>query len=413
MNNLAENIRWTQWSPREELSPEFFSSGGKLKISMGGKANLYGKFLSEEIYLSSPSLVFEASFSCANVRNEEKSIFAMLNFYDSKRVLLERDYADIIAGPDGKKKLYRKLDAPENAEYVIIEIGMRWAAEAAAEFGNISLKEMAGEPPRLVKIATTYQEQQDTPEENLREMIKVIEQAGAAGADVILLSELVYESYYENPVKLAQPVPGILTDTIGEYAKKYNAYVIFSMNESDGGAIYNTAVIIGRNGKICGKYRKIHLPLSEAESGVTPGDAHRVFDLDFGRVGLIICYDQYFPENSRTLALMGAEIIFNPTQGEDEVVQRAMARTNGVYVVVSGFQGGQSSRIINPLGEVMACVEGSGAGYAAEQVDLNKRHFVYWMSIGAGNGELRSLFQKEREISAYDNISKEAHKLEG
>jgi len=408
--NLAENMKWSQWTPLKELSPEFFASGNKLKISMGGKANLYGKFLSEKNYVSSPMLIFEASFSCENVKNEEKSVFALLNFYDSEKTMLERSYVDIITTPDGKK-LYRKLAAPENTAYAIVEIGMRWSAESAVEFNNISLREAASEPPRLVKIATTYMQQQDTPEENLQEMIKVIEKAGAANADVILLSELVYESYCKDPAKISQPIPGTLTDKIGEYAKKYNSYVIFSMNESDDGAIYNTAVIIGRDGKVCGKYRKIHLPLSEAEMGVTPGDTHRVFDLDFGRIGIIICYDQYFPENSRTLALMGAEIIFNPTQGEDEVVHRAMARTNGVYVVVSGFHSGKHSRIINPLGEVISYVESKEAGYAAEQIDLNNRHFVRWMSVGAANGELRSLFQKEREINTYGNIGKEAHKI--
>jgi len=408
--NLAEKVKWTEWSPLEILSPEFSKSDGKLTISMSDKANLYGKFVSERIDVNSPMLIFEAAFSCENVKNEEKSIFAMLSFYDSEQTPLERDYVDIVTGSGGKK-LYRKLDIPENAAYVMIEIGVRWAARAVVAFSEISLKEAESEPPRLVKIATTYQEQQDTPEENLQEMIRGIEQAGAANVDVILLSEFVYESYCGDPIKLAQPIPGPLTDKIGEYARKYQTYIIFSMSERDDGVIYNTAVIIGRDGKICGKYRKIHLPLAEAEMGITPGDEHLVFDLDFGRIGIIVCYDQYFPENSRTLALMGAEMIFNPTQGEDEVVQRAIARTNGVYVVVSGFHDESYSRIINPLGEVINRVESKEARYAASQIDLNERHFVSWMSIGEGKGELRSLFQKEREISTYDKIRKEAHKL--
>ena len=197
----------------------------------------------------------------------------------------------------------------------------------------------------------------------------------------------------------------------GEYARKYNAYVIFSMNELDGGVIYNTAVIIGRGGKVCGKYRKIHLPLNEAEMGVTPGDEHRIFDLDFGRIGIIICYDQYFPEISRTLALMGAEIIFIPTMGEDEVVQRAIARTNGVHVIVSGYTGAVSSRIINPLGEIANFVPDKDTAYATEQIDLNKRYFTYWMSVGAANGETKVLFQKERMTDTYGYIDKESYKV--
>ncbi|MCL2098983.1 MAG: carbon-nitrogen hydrolase family protein [Oscillospiraceae bacterium] len=408
--NLLENTEWTKWSPRPELSPEFFNENNKLKISANNSANLYGKFISGEIRISSAAVVFEASFLCGNVKNEEKSVFALLNFYDNEKTLLERSYADIITDPGGKK-LYRKLSVPENAAYVTIELGLRWSAGSFAEFNNISLKETEAGPQRLVKIATTYQEQKNAPEENLREMINVIEKAGAAGVDVILLSELVYESYCIEPIKAAQPIPGHLTGIIGKYAQKYNAYIIFSMNELDGGIIYNTAVIIDRGGKVCGKYRKIHLPLNEAEMGVTPGDCQHVFDLDFGRIGIIICYDQYFPESSRTLALMGAEIIFNPTQGEDELVQRAAARTNGVYVAVSGFGGPESSRIINPLGEVVSFVQNTEDGYAIMQADLCKRHFVRWMSVGPGNGELNSLFKKERAVNTYININKETHKI--
>lgn len=409
-NNLIEKLTWTQWCPRKEQSPEFFSSSDQLKISMGNQSHLYGKFLSEDILVKSPTLIFNASFSCKHVENEEKCIFAMLSFYDSKRVPLERDYMDIVISPAGKN-LYRKLAVPENAMYVVIEIGMRWSAKGVVEFNHISLEEAESESRGMVKIATTYQVQQDNPEANLQEMIKTIEKVGAENTDVILLSELAYEGYCDEPIKLAQPIPGTLTDKMGEYAKKYQTYVIFSMIELDDGIIYNTAVIIGRDGKVCGKYRKIHLPLNEAEMGVTPGDAHHVFDLDFGKIGIIICYDQYFPENSRTLALMGAEIIFNPTQGEDEVVQRAIARTNGVHVVVSGFHSAEHSRIINPLGEVTHFIDNQEARYTMKQIDLNKRYFVSWMSIGEGNGELRSLFQKERDISTYDHISKEAHQL--
>ena len=408
--NLLENVKWSEWSPRKELTPEFFNDGNKLSIKTSDNIALYGKFLSNEICVNSPVLVFDAEFSCENVENEEKCVFAMLNFYNSEKSLLERDYADIINNADGKK-LYRKLDAPENAAYVILEIGLRWCANASVEFENLSIKAVDKYEPRIVKIATTYQEQNDTPEENLQDMIKVISKAGEAGTDVILLSELVYESYYKDPVKSGQPIPGSLTDKIGEYAKKYNTYIIFSMNESAGDLIYNTAVIIGRDGKVCGKYRKMHLPLSEAESGTTPGDKHGIFDLDFGRIGVIICYDQYFLETSRTLALMGAEIIFNPTMGEDPIIQQAIARANGVYKVVSGYRDPKASRIINPLGEIVNCVQSKEDLCCVEQVDLNKRHFVYWMSIGPGHGELNSLFRKERAINTYDYINKEVHKI--
>ncbi|MCL2773038.1 MAG: carbon-nitrogen hydrolase family protein [Oscillospiraceae bacterium] len=422
--NLLENVesqsKWTSWSPRKELSPEFFISNNKLTISANNNPTeyVYGKFLSGEIPVSdSHIIIFEALFSCQNVKNEENSIFAMLSFYDNQKVMLERDYVDIIYDIDGKvKKLYRKLDVPENAAYVIIEIGARWCPQAVVEWDNIRLEteNKSDMPSRIVKIATTYKERRDTREENLSDMIEIINKVGKSNPDVILLSELVYESCHNetDSKENGQPVPGPLTDTIGEYAKKYNTYIIFSMNEKESGIIYNTAVIIGRDGKVCGKYRKIHLPLNEAEAGTSPGNTHGIFDLDFGRIGIIICYDQMFPENSRTLALMGAEIIFIPTMGEEEILQRAIARSNGVHVVVSGYVGSASSRIINPLGEIVNFVKDKDTAYAAEQIDLTKRFFVYWMSIGAGNGETKVLFRKERMTDSYGNINKESHKIE-
>ena len=405
------NIKWTSWIPREGLSPEFIvnDDNGSLSICMGDAPVLYGKFLSDKIDIDSQMIVFEASFSDQNVVNQEKCIFAMISFYDSENVMLARDYADITGG----NKLYRKLNAPETAAYAILELGARWCPNAVVEFKNISLKPAGNYAPRLVNIATTYQIQQDSPAKNLEVMIDVINKAGESNPDVILLSELVYESHLNMTAELAQPIPGSLTGAIGEYAKKYNSYIIFTMNEKDNGAIYNTGVVIGRDGKVCGKYRKVHLPLSEAEAGTSPGDRHGIFELDFGKIGIIICYDQFFLEMSRTLALMGAEIIFIPTMGEDEIIHKAIARANGVYVTVSGYDGAKSSRIVNPLGEIVSHVQSTEAAYVTEEIDLNKRFFVHWMSIGNGKGETRSLYQKERAINTYDNISKEAHKIDG
>jgi predicted amidohydrolase len=411
--NLLENVEWISWFPRKELSPEFFIDGQKLKIVSNNNQYSYGKVLSDYIFISNSHIViFEADFIFENIENIEKSVFGMIDFYDNNKIMLERTYVDIVE-KDSVKKLYVKLDAPENAEYIKIELGLRYCANAVVEFNNINFETVESEPPRIVRIATTYKEQQNTLEESLQDMIDVIDKTGKSNPDVILLSECIYESCYENLTldEKAQPVPGPLTNKIGEYAKKYNTYIIFSMNEKDGDFIFNTAVIIGRDGKLCGTYRKTHLPLSEAESGTSPGNEHKVFDLDFGRIGVIICYDQQFPENSRTLALMGAEIIFIPTMGEDEVVQRAIARTNGVYTVVSGYRGSKHSRIINPLGEVVNFVTNKESVYAIEEIDLNKRFFVYWMSIGAGNGELKSLFRIERNIETYGNINKESYKL--
>jgi predicted amidohydrolase len=177
--------------------------------------------------------------------------------------------------------------------------------------------------------------------------------------------------------------------------------VIFTMYERDVESIYNTAVLIGRDGQIIGKYRKLHLPLSEVEMGLLPGNEYGVFDVDFGKIGIMTCYDQVFPETARTLSLQGAEIIFVPTMGDEPLITRARARDNGVYVVVSGYNGPESSRIINPMGDEICHVNSETEGMCACELDLNKRFFTYWLSVGACNGESKSLFNKERRIDIY------------
>ncbi|MCL2159785.1 MAG: carbon-nitrogen hydrolase family protein [Oscillospiraceae bacterium] len=440
----ANQIQWSPWAPRENLSPEFNIESGRLRISTGENPNSYGKFISGEIDIAGfPAVSFEAGYECENVKNEEQGVFAMINFYaekNEKNVLLERSYADIVVQKSGEKKLQRKLAVPEGAAYATCEVGTRYCPNSTVEFFDISLVSAEAIAPRLVKIATTYKEPKDSLEQNLCDMLEIIDKAGKSNPDLILLSELVYETSYSDPVPIeqkAQPIPGPLTDAIGAYAKKYNAYIVFSMNElcvanvniamftcsphqsimqltpieNTGETIYNTAVVIGRDGKVCGKYRKTHLPLNEAEGGTSPGRTPAVFDLDFGRVGILICYDQMFPENARTLALMGAELILLPTMGEEEILQRAIARFNGTYLAVSGYAGPASSRIIDPLGEIICCVQDKECAYIAEEIDLNKRFFVYWMSVGAANGETRSLFIKERMTDTYGAIDKATHEI--
>ena len=407
--NLLEKAVWTEWFPRKELKPDFFITDTadkfSLGISTGDNIYVFGKWISDAISVSdSHAVIFEADYLAERVKSEEKNIFAMLSFYDSGGDLLERDYAHI--NPE-TKKIYRKVNPPEKSASVKIELGIINCANAAVTWENISLETVEKIPERNVKIATTYMIPCKSPEKNLDMMINLIDNAGKDNPDVILLSENLYESRTGLKVdEIAQPVPGDLTDKIGEYAKKYNTYVIWSMNEKDGDVIYNTAVIVGRDGKVCGKYRKTHLPLTEAEMGVSQGNIYDIFELDFGRIGILICYDQMFPENARILSRMGAEIIFIPTQGEDEVLQRTIARANGVHVVVSGYHGGQCSRIINPLGETVNFVSDEDKGYTVEQIDLNQRFFVYWMSIGPGNGEIKVLFERERRPDMYEDIQK-------
>jgi predicted amidohydrolase len=138
---------------------------------------------------------------------------------------------------------------------------------------------------------------------------------------------------------------------------------------------------------LAGIYRKTHLPREEWESGITPGDEYPVFDTDFGKVGLIICWDVQFPEPARAMALKGAEILLLPIWGGSDVLARARAIENHVFLISSTFD--MRTFIVNPAGRILA--EGTPEmPIAAAELRLNQRILQPWL------GDMKNRTWKER-----------------
>ena len=149
-----------------------------------------------------------------------------------------------------------------------------------------------------------------------------------------------------------EAVPGPTTEALGVAAKSLNCYLVAGIFERVRSIVYNTAVLIGRQGEIVGTYRKTHLPREEVEAGLTPGDSYPVFQTDFGKVGLLICWDAQFPEPARAMALRGAELLLLPIWGGSELLVRARAMENHVFLVSSSYD--LRSYILDPAGNVLA-----------------------------------------------------------
>jgi predicted amidohydrolase len=180
-------------------------------------------------------------------------------------------------------------------------------------------------------------------------------------------------------------------------------WIAMTLHEAADDTTHVTCVLVDREGRIAGRYRKTHLPLAEGEEGMTPGSEYPVFDTDFGRVGLLVCWDNWFPEPPRILRLKGAEIILVPFAGDGAIrhydaITRARALDNGIYLVTSSALPPSPSRIVNPEGEVIA--ETSG-GIATATIDLNREFRLLWLSVGPSEGEARSLYVKERRPELY------------
>ena len=208
------------------------------------------------------------------------------------------------------------------------------------------------------RLALIQMKMSSEKKKNIANAVSKIHRAKKKGADIICLPELFLTNYFcqserHSNFDLAEKIPGTTTETFSRLAKKLKIILILSLFEKRTSGIYhNTCVIIDENGKIKGKYRKMHIPDDPQyyeKFYFTPGDlGFRSFKTSKGNLGTLICWDQWFPEAARLTTLMGAEIIFYPTAigwhpkekkkfGKTQLnswlsVQRSHAIANGVYV---------------------------------------------------------------------------------
>ena len=196
------------------------------------------------------------------------------------------------------------------------------------------------------------------PAANLKKTLVLTEKAAKKGAQIICTQELFRSQYFcqnedhEN-FKLAEPIPGPSSRAFQKIAKKYGVVIIASLFEKRAAGLYhNTAIIIDADGKMLGMYRKMHIPddpLFYEKFYFTTGDkGFKAWETKFGKIGVLICWDQWYPEAARLTAMLGAEILFYPTaigwhpsekaeygvnqHGAWETIQRSHAVANGCYV---------------------------------------------------------------------------------
>lgn len=287
---------------------------------------------------------------------------------------------------------------------------------------------MAG---KLVKVGTVQMSCTKDPKENLRKAIEKVREAAAKGAQLVCLQELFTSLYfcdvedYEN-FKLAEAIPGPSTDSLSKVAKELGVVIIASLFEKRTEGIYhNTTAILDADGTYLGKYRKMHIPDDPAyyeKFYFTPGDlGYKVFKTKFAKIGVLICWDQWYPEASRITSLMGAEILFYPTAigwatAQDEAtnteqynawqtIQRSHSVANGLHVVsvnrvgfeqngAMKFWGG--SFITNPFGTILYKASHENEEVHVQELDLSKTdsYRTHWP------------FLRDRRIDSYQPITK-------
>lgn len=266
---------------------------------------------------------------------------------------------------------------------------------------------------------------------NLEKAIAGVKDAASKGAQIVCLQELFTSLYfcdvedYEN-FKLAEPIPGPTTDALSAIAKETGVVIIASLFEKRAQGLYhNTTAVLDADGTYLGKYRKMHIPDDPAyyeKFYFTPGDlGYKIFKTKFANIGVLICWDQWYPEAARLTALMGAEILFYPTAigwatSQDaatneeqynawQTIQRSHAVANGVHVVsvnrvgfeqngAMKFWGG--SFVSNPFGTLLAKASHDQEEVMVVPVDLSKTdsYRTHWP------------FLRDRRIDSYGDLVK-------
>ena len=389
---------WVSWAPRDEIAPRTYvdseqgrESGGALAIAGDGNPAAYGGWHREIPGVRSGSWYRLTTY----LRHEglpqpRQNALARLAWKQgSGQQARWPQYAHQFTAEGSWTKVVLDAQAPEDATTAVVQLYLANAAKGSVWWDDVSVEEI--EPPgaRTVRVASVNLRPSGSAssQDSVSRFLEIVEDKVSSDADIILLPEgITVVGVRATYAEVAEPIPGPTTRRLAEAARSKDAYVAAGMYERDGVAVYNTSVLLDRDGELVGKYRKVYLPREEITGGITPGDDYPVFDTDFGKVGMMICYDVQYADPARALALKGAELLLMPIWGGNETLAAARAIENHVFLAASGYD--HPTYVMDPTGEVLAKAHEEGE-VAVATIDLNRRYSWEWL------GEMRGRFFHE------------------
>ena len=258
---------------------------------------------------------------------------------------------------------------------------------------------------KTLTIALIQTKVSDNIPSNVTNTLKMIEKAANKGAQIIALQELFQTPYFpqfENKEKddYAETLKGYTVSEMKKAAKRLAVTIVVPIYEQKNGKYFNTAVVIGKDGKLLGQYNKTHIPhdpgFYEKEYFEEGKSGYKIFSADGVKFAVLICYDQWFPETARLARLNGAEIIFYPTAIGDivgneeegdwhdawETVQRGHAISNSIYVAAINRVGREGniqfwgqSFVSDPFGKILKCASATRQEAVVIELDLEQNNF--------------------------------------
>lgn len=349
--------------------------------------------------------IYDFSVFCDTSLTEEDA-YVILTQYDTNGRMPIREHAHTATQTEEGIHFSDKVETASETVRLCVELLVKgdgvsalWKEPALARAHPLPSRKVRIAPVQARSVGKCAREQKEN-------ILNALDRVASRGADIVILGEGLYGRGLGWPLsRRAENENGEMSSLVREKARQHRMYIVYNTVECESGAFYNTSYLFGRAGEVVGKYRKTHLPLTELEEGFSPGKGYPVFDLDFGRVGLLICYDQFFPRTAEALAKAGAELICIPSMGDMSHCSFSRAMENGVYVAVSGANnenphGFGATRVIDPLGRILAQTD-EDFDFALCEVDLSLRVRRHWMSTGPALSDVHDDYRFEKNSHSF------------
>lgn len=404
--SAADASAWKHWAPRDEIAPEFSfdAQGGRdgrgaLKISPRSRLDFGAWRRTFDGFSTGQTYRFSAWYRTTGIDEARRSVIARLEWLDARgkpvRFSVRPPEFPLDVAREGEwSRMETVVQVPEGATGLDVQLSLGFADRGAVWWDAVSLTEIAAAPGRKIRTMTVHLRPRNSPSAaaSVEQFCAAVQQAADQKPDIICLPEgITVVGTKSSYVEVSEPIPGPTTERLGRLAKSLNSYVVAGIYERAAPAVYNTAVLIDRQGRVIGQYRKTHLPREEWEAGLTPGENYPIFETDFGKVGLMICWDVQFPEPWRALGLQGAELVLIPIWGGSETLLRARAIENHAFVVSSGYD--IKSCVVAPDGEILA--EASKAlPVVTTEVNLDRKIYQPWL----GNMSTRTWKERRGDL---------------